>query len=251
MDNSFSFDRRPPVFGFDVGFAQSEEIIPELPTLHANNEPQADSLNATETDDADETRTFETLIDDQDEEAAQPGRFKRSVEWVKRHKLVASMGALTVASAVTTGATGNAGEILENAIHNVPWAGAGLAVSEGAFTAGGAAMLVAAGAKVREILKPRNIFKIRQQVTALNEAIKGTPGEHNGLLDSKLFNTGFVINAIGSLSTMGVGIAAVAESAPPQGWGTSALFAADMVATVSLRIAILKALQPTEEVVGE
>jgi hypothetical protein len=173
------------------------------------------------------------------------------VEWVKGHKVAASMGAITIASTVATATTGNLGEVLDNAIHNVPWAVGGVAASEGTFIAGGAAMLVSAGARARQVLKPRNLLNIRQQVTDLNDEIKSDPTPRQGLLDRKLFKAGFAANALGAVGTAGFGIAAVVETAPPQGWGAAAFAGLDIVATVGLRLAILDALKPTPETAGE
>lgn len=170
------------------------------------------------------------------------GRLQSVKEWVRGHKMVTAAGTLAVGSTVATSLTADFGQIATELTEKAPWVGAGLVASEVSWVAGGAAMLAASGAHVR------NIFRVRKQAQQMMDGLHGddlgrpvTAGR--GLADNKLFRTGFALNAVGALGTAGTLTAGVIETLPPQSWGVLSLGALDVAQTLATRTAIWGALR--------
>ena len=178
-------------------------------------------------------------------------RWRKTKEWLKSHKLAVAMGTVAVASTVATVFTGDLKQIAEDVGETAPWMAAGVVASEGAFIAGGAGMLAAAG------VRGYNVIRIRNSVSELNDSITAGQAPDQYLKDNKLFRAGFAVNAAGAVGTVGVLAAGVIETMPPQSWGVISAGALDVLATVSTRAAIWGSLrsanseelpsEPTEE----
>lgn len=161
---------------------------------------------------------------------------------MRNRKVVVAAGALALSSAGLTLATGDLSEVAGKSLDVLPWVGAGVVVSETAFIAGGALMVAAAG---RKMYASR---RVRKNLTNLNDTlIKGEEQSQARLAESKLFKTGFALNATGAVGFTSTLAAGVVHSLPPESWGVLGIGALEIAQTLSTRAAIWGAIRPDKK----
>lgn len=186
-----------------------------------------------------ETKVNAVFVEHDEQE--QKSRLVTMMEWARNRKIAIGIGALTVASSGVTAATSDLEQIKDSVFDSAPWIGAGIVAAEVTWVAGGAAMLVAAGIKVK------NILSVRKQVQQLNSnAQLESANSDTHLTENGLFRAGFAVNAVGAVGTAATFTVAVVETLPPQSWGVLALGAVDLAQTVGTRIAVWGALRPVK-----
>lgn len=149
--------------------------------------------------------------------------------WIKRHLLGLSAGAVAVSTTVSV-ILNPLGETVHRLTKVAPWALGGVGASETAFIAGAAVAVAGAGQKIG------NPFTLRSrwgEITAQTA-------------DSRAVRTGIAVNGLGALGTMASIVAGTVAGLPKEMWpGTFLLAGTDMAATISFRLGIYKGLRRT------
>jgi hypothetical protein len=165
------------------------------------------------------------LVDQEPLNLAETERKNRALEWIRKQQLKLALGVVAVSTVLTVGTDFE--HTKDQVIEAAPWIGASLAASEVAWIGGGAMMLAGIGSKIG------NPFKIRGRMDEIAEKAN----------ESKLFKTGFAINAAAAVGQAGILTEGIITNMPAESWGYLAFPALDLGATLVIRNKIWKGMK--------
>lgn len=116
-------------------------------------------------------------------------------------------------------------QLLDNAKQVLPWVGTAVVLSEALFIIGLIIMAIAAGTSIR------HPWRLRREIKTLFR---------DTVVKSRLFWVGFSINVIGALGSTGSICVALFMVLPVQSWAIILIPLADILATVLLRLWVIR-----------
>lgn len=158
------------------------------------------------------------------------GRFEKIKNWLHKRKTRLILGAAAVSTAVTL-MYNPINELKDEVVEAAPWVGGGIVASEAAFCVGAAMMVASIGDKIG------NPFKLKSRLPEISQRAN----------DSKLFKSGFWINAVGAVGDFVVLSAGVMKSMPIETYPILGLTLMDLGATIALRKTILDGIKNNME----
>lgn len=172
------------------------------------------------------------IVADIPQEGAWPNLYAR---WKTKANLAMALG-----STATTFVTSPLSNTLHELERMTIWVAPSMITAEALWIGGGAMMLAAVGEKLK------NPFAIKRRVPEIAE--KAT--------SSGLFKSGFWLNTSAAVAEFVIPTAGIVTELPPQSWGVSALFAADLAVTVAVRKTILGGIRkhtgsPNADITGQ
>lgn len=167
----------------------------------------------------------DTIFDLEPEETL--SGWDRARQFVARNKGKLALGA-AAASATLTFAMNPMEEVQTEVIDAAPVVGVGIVASEAMFVGGLVMMASSVGGKVG-----KNPLKLRERLPEICEKAN----------ESKMFKSGFWVNAAGAVGSAAVISVGVVTHMPPESYGVLGFAAADIGVTVAVRKAMLDGIK--------